>query len=41
MSGYTDDEIVRRGLEDDTVALIQKPFTAAELTRRVRELLDQ
>ncbi len=41
MTGYTDDEIVRRGLKDESVALIQKPFAPDELTRRVRELLDQ
>ena len=40
MTGYTDDEIVRRGLKDDGVALIQKPFSPDDLTRRVRALLD-
>ena len=31
MSGYTDDEIVRRGLHDPNISFIQKPFTAENL----------
>jgi PAS domain S-box-containing protein len=40
MSGYTDDEIVRRGLHDPTMAFIQKPFTAEHLAMLVRKILD-
>ncbi|MFL5469577.1 MAG: response regulator, partial [Gemmatimonadaceae bacterium] len=40
VSGYTDDEIVRRGVLEPTMAFIEKPFTANALLRKVRELLD-
>jgi CheY-like chemotaxis protein len=40
MSGYTDNDIVRRGLLDPQVAFIQKPFTADALACKVREVLD-
>jgi PAS domain S-box-containing protein len=40
MSGYTDDEIIRRGIASDPGVLLQKPFTADELARRVRAMLD-
>jgi len=40
MSGYTDDDIIRRGLKDSTVAFLQKPFTATSLARLVRTVLD-
>ena len=39
MSGYSADAIARRGEMDDDVHLLRKPFTAAELTRRVAALL--
>jgi len=39
MSGYTDDEILRRGVIEGT-AFLQKPFGPDALTRKVRELLD-
>ena len=38
-SGYTDDEIVRRGLLDAQRAFIQKPFTLRALVAKVREVL--
>ncbi|HVE79292.1 MAG TPA: ATP-binding protein [Gemmatimonadaceae bacterium] len=41
MSGYTDDDIVRRGVLRAEHELIQKPFTADVLARRVREVLDR
>jgi two-component system cell cycle sensor histidine kinase/response regulator CckA len=41
MSGYADDEIVRRGLLEPDQPFIQKPFTPDLLIRRVAELTDQ
>jgi PAS domain S-box-containing protein len=41
MSGFTDDEVVRRGLLDPDAPYLQKPFDAAAIGRRVRELLDE
>jgi CheY-like chemotaxis protein len=40
MSGYTDDEILRRGLHDPTISFIQKPFTAEHLAMLIRKILD-
>jgi FixJ family two-component response regulator len=40
MSGYTDDDIIRRGLTDSKVAFLQKPFNAKTLARLVRSVLD-
>jgi two-component system cell cycle sensor histidine kinase/response regulator CckA len=40
VSGYTEDEIIRRGLHDPTVAFLHKPFTADVLLDKVRSLLD-
>jgi two-component system, cell cycle sensor histidine kinase and response regulator CckA len=40
MSGYTDDEIIRRGLHDPSISFIQKPFTADNLAMQVRKVLD-
>ena len=40
ISGYTEDEIIRRGLHDPNVAFLAKPFTADELANKVRALLD-
>jgi two-component system cell cycle sensor histidine kinase/response regulator CckA len=40
ISGYTDDEIIRRGLMDPSMSFLAKPFTATALTRKVREILD-
>jgi PAS domain S-box-containing protein len=41
MSGYTDDEILRRGLVVPGAAFLEKPFTPARLTDAVRHALDQ
>jgi two-component system cell cycle sensor histidine kinase/response regulator CckA len=41
ISGYTTDEVVRRGVSGSDPAFIQKPFTADELMRKVREVLDK
>jgi two-component system cell cycle sensor histidine kinase/response regulator CckA len=40
VSGYTEDEITRRGLHDPSVAFLQKPFTAEVLLAKVRSVLD-
>jgi hypothetical protein len=40
MSGYTDDAIVHHGTLDPGTHFITKPFTAADLARKVREVLD-
>jgi PAS domain S-box-containing protein len=40
MSGYTDNAIVHYGTLDPGTNFIAKPFTAADLTRKVREVLD-
>jgi len=39
MSGYTDGTIARRGMVQEGVALLEKPFTRRNLAQRVRELL--
>jgi CheY-like chemotaxis protein len=41
VSGYTDDDIVRRGLVDASAAFLQKPFTAMHLASAVRAVLDR
>ena len=40
MSGYTDDEILRRGLHAPGMSLLVKPFTAERLLATVRGVLD-
>lgn len=39
ISGYTEDELVRRGVADGRLILLDKPFSPSALTRRVREML--
>ena len=41
MSGYTADVIAHQGVLDDGVAFIQKPFSMADMTVKVREVLDK
>jgi two-component system cell cycle sensor histidine kinase/response regulator CckA len=41
MSGYTDDEMVRRGLIEPNKPFVSKPFTPEVLSAKVRLLLDQ
>jgi CheY-like chemotaxis protein len=40
-SGFTDDEVVRRGLMDVGQPFQEKPWSAEQLLQRVRELLDE
>jgi two-component system cell cycle sensor histidine kinase/response regulator CckA len=40
MSGYTNDVIDHHGRLDPGIAFLHKPFSAAALTRKVREVLD-
>ncbi len=39
MSGHTDQAILQHGIIDTGAAFLQKPFTPASLTRKVREVL--
>jgi PAS domain S-box-containing protein len=41
MSGYTADIVAMRGVLEDGVHFLQKPFTPAQLANRVRETLDK
>ena len=41
ISGYADAVLAQQGTTPDAVQLLQKPFTAAELLTRIRQLLQQ
>jgi two-component system cell cycle sensor histidine kinase/response regulator CckA len=41
MSGYTSDALPRHGLDSDDTGFIQKPFTAATLVAKLRQVLDR
>jgi hypothetical protein len=41
MSGYPHDVLSRYGLSGTDVPLLRKPFNEADLSRRVREALDE
>ena len=40
MSGYTNEDVIRRGLLESGASFLQKPFTAADLAKAVRTVLD-
>jgi CheY-like chemotaxis protein len=40
ISGYTDDEVLRRGVQGAETSLLHKPFTAEGLMLRVRDVLN-
>ena len=40
MSGYTSDTVVRYGVLEANMPFLNKPFSAAALLRKVREVLD-
>lgn len=40
ISGYTNDEVVKRGVRGSTASFLHKPFTSDELMQRVREVLE-
>jgi CheY-like chemotaxis protein len=40
ISGYTDDEVIGRGLANPGMQLLQKPFSAQQLVERVRATID-
>ena len=40
VSGYTDTAIIDSGEIDPAIELLQKPFSANSLKRRIREVLD-
>jgi len=40
MSGYTEDRILRQGIEHESMPFLLKPFGRSDLARKVREVLD-
>jgi signal transduction histidine kinase/CheY-like chemotaxis protein len=40
MSGYTDDEVLRRGVSRGEAAFLQKPFTPDQLAQSLRSVID-
>jgi DNA-binding NtrC family response regulator len=41
MSGYTEDEVARRGIGEGTVRFLQKPFDMNRLAREIRAALEE
>jgi CheY-like chemotaxis protein len=39
ITGYTDDEILRKGILDEGRAIMLKPFSPEDLLRKLREIL--
>ena len=40
MSGYTADALAHHGVLDEGLFFLEKPFSPAKLTKKVREVLD-
>ena len=40
MSGYTSNAIVHHGVLDEGITFLEKPFTPASVSAKIRELLD-
>jgi FixJ family two-component response regulator len=40
MSGYTENVIAKRGVLEEGIDFIRKPFSTESLSRKVREVLD-
>jgi PleD family two-component response regulator len=40
-SGYTENTIVHRGVVDDDVDFLAKPYVSGELAQRLRDVLDR
>ncbi|MCC6994066.1 MAG: PAS domain S-box protein [Deltaproteobacteria bacterium] len=40
VSGYPGETMIKQGVISSSLAFVQKPFTIAELTRRIRDVLD-
>ena len=41
MSGYTADEVVRRGVSTDSLNFLAKPFSPDQLINKVRETIEK
>lgn len=41
MSGYTDDAVTRHGIVENQTPFLQKPFSATDILRKVRAILDR
>ena len=41
MSGYTSDAIVSRGVLEDDIEFLEKPFTPTSVAAKIRDVLDR
>ncbi|MBA2686986.1 MAG: response regulator, partial [Gemmatimonadaceae bacterium] len=39
MSGFNDDDLLRRGIGNNSIPFIQKPYTPTDLVAKIREAL--